>query len=747
MQHYLRRRPLLLKLTLLITVIIVLAAVIITTATVRRERQTFRKELEQQATLLLNTLAASGADALYFLEADFLSDLMADLGRFDVITYGRYYDAEGRIIADAIEPNSRFAIEPDPFGQQLIGSHETIFRWETDQLIAGQAVKVGNQTIGAVSVGLPLAMLTEKITAVRQQSIAVASSVALVGVVVALAVSRSITEPLQQMITATAQVAEGDLSQRVHIRSGDELQVLGDVFNKMTAELQQTHQQMEQEIEERKKAQTALQAAKESAEMANRAKSAFLANMSHELRTPLNAILGFAQLMARRNLVGPKDRQNLDIIIQSGHHLLTLINQVLDMSKIEAGRMTLQETPFNLYQMIEDLEGMFRLRAKEKQVKFIVDTDFDMPPMIRGDEVKLRQVLINLLNNALKFTQKGHVALRVRYETTTTAVRPLHFLHFSVEDSGPGIEAEEMDKVFEAFVRAKAGIQSGEGTGLGLSLSRQFARLMGGDMTVHNVGGAPGNGAIFKFTIQIVPMADPVKAAAAPSKRIVGLAPHQPTIRLLVVDDNRDIRLMLLDILRPLGFAVDEASDGQEAVEKWATWRPHLILMDLRMPEMDGYEATQLIREQASESEPVIIAITASMFSRDQETILAAGCQDFIYKPLQTEQILDVIKKYLGVEYVYESVSGAGAVPTAVEPHLLGLDSLSQAFTQLPKPLRMQLRQATAQADMGQIDTLITQIQGYNSTLANELKRLADDFEYGKIVAWLQNIEEDTLEA
>jgi len=733
-----KQSPLAVKLTFIIMFIVVLVVAMLTVLSVRREQQTFQRELEQQARLLLDTLAASGADSLYFLDADFLQDLMHDLGQFNVVTFGRYYDADGRIVADALDPNTRFSVTPNPFGQQLVQSETTVYVWQADQLIAGQAVRLGTRPIGAVSVGLPTAPLRAKLDALGSQVTIVASIVVLVGLTLALLFSRSITDPLQDMIKATQRVREGDLSQRLTIASGDELAQLGEHFNDMTAQLEATLNQMETEIEERKRTQVELEAAKEAAEAANRAKSTFLANMSHELRTPLNAILGFSELMARDRTISAQQQENLQVISRSGEHLLGLINQVLDMSKIEAGRMTLSERDFDLHRLLADVETMFQLKAQEKQVQLIIERHPEVPQHVRADEMKLRQILINLLNNAFKFTDAGYVMLRVDYrqETAVSSASPIHILLFTVEDTGPGIEPQELAVLFDAFVQAKAGRDYGGGTGLGLSLSRQFAQLLGGDMTVRNVQDKPGHGAIFQFRVRVEVLEENLPSPLRHVNDIIGLEPGQPIYRLLIVDDNRDNRQMLVRLLAPLGFAIRQAENGQEAIEVWQAWRPHLIWMDLHMPVLNGYEATRRIKNMPDNQETVIIATTATAFSANVDDISDSGCDDFVRKPVQANEIFAVLQQHLGVRYVYAEEDERDTAVSPIPPSPSDSD-LTAALAALPPDLLDALRQAALQTNMTAVSTCLNQIQKYDPPLARKLRNLADDFEYDKIAALL----------
>ncbi|MEO6325410.1 MAG: response regulator [Thermoanaerobaculia bacterium] len=406
-----------------------------------------------------------------------------------------------------------------------------------------------------------------------------------------------------------------------------------------------------------------LQDSEQRALAASRAKSAFLANMSHELRTPLNGVLGFAQLLARRPGRDAEDRQGLSIIVKSGEHLLGLINDVLSLSKIEAGRVTMEESVFDLRAMVRDVEDLLRLRANAKDLHLSCELlESGMPRAVRGDERRLRQILINLLSNAVKFTERGFVTLRVSWHAGRA--------HFEVEDTGPGISADELTGLFEPFVQTEAGRRTKEGTGLGLALSRDLARLMGGDITLTSV---PGKGSCFRVDVNL-PEATGDTVAAQDRRRVLSLTPGQPSMRVLVVDDVALNRTVLSRLLHSVGFEVMEAADGDEALSIWHRWAPHLIWMDKRMPGTDGLEVTRRIR--TAESGPsggrdrvAIIALSASVLDHERGEILAAGCDDFVAKPFREATVFAKLREYLGVSYVYEGdPANAGQGPAASGP-------------------------------------------------------------------------------
>ncbi len=477
------------------------------------------------------------------------------------------------------------------------------------------------------------------------------------------------------------------------------------------------------DITEQKELEGALHKAKEEAERANRAKTIFLANMSHEIRTPMNAILGFSQLMQRDPAVTPRQRQQLDTINRSGEHLLALINEILEISKIEAGRVTLNPTAFDLYALLNDLEMMFRLRTDAKNLQFSVERIGEVPRFVMSDEGKLREVLINLLGNAVKFTKKGGIILRVRALHEET--KELRLLA-EVEDTGPGIAAEDIGRLFHHFEQMQAGREAGTGTGLGLAISREFVRLMGGDITVSS---QVGRGSLFGFNIALKE-ADPAAVVVkAESRCVTGLQPGQPQYRVLVADDKEDNRELLSQMLGPLGFQIRQVADGEEAVKEFEMWNPSLILMDLRMPVVDGYEAIRRIRASVGGKDARIIAVTASAFEDTRQEVLADGADDFVSKPFRETELLEKIGRLLGVKYIYAEE----AVSVAVKPE--AFEALTpESLNGLPGELVRQIREATINADLDRMLELIQQAATHNAHAADGMRSLAERFDYQKLL-------------
>jgi PAS domain S-box-containing protein len=469
--------------------------------------------------------------------------------------------------------------------------------------------------------------------------------------------------------------------------------------------------------------------AKARAEAANREKSRFLANMSHELRTPLNAVLGFSRLLKTGSDVTPHQQETLDIIVRSGEHLLSLINNVLDMAKIESGRMVLDESEVDLHQLLHEMQSLMGVGAVEKGLRFALERDPDLPQFVAVDAGKLRQVLLNLLGNALKYTDSGGVKLTARLARIQGSEKAE--IRFEVADSGPGIPQEDCQRIFLPFVQVGGQIttQAG-GTGLGLAICKQYVELMGGQI---GIASEPGKGAVFYFSIPVRVLPSVAEPEAPKQGRVLGLAEGQPSYRLLIVEDQAENRLLLQRLLNPLGFELREAANGREAVALFEQWHPHLIWMDIRMPVMDGLEAVRRIRATKAGAATKIIALTAHALEEERKPIMAAGCDDLVRKPFREQDLFDVLARHLRLKFIYEQPPNAKTTQGVPE-----LTVRPEQLQSLPAQLLQDLHQAVLELDTRRAQTLIAQVTERDAPLGRALNTLATQLDYKRLLKLLE---------
>ena len=491
-------------------------------------------------------------------------------------------------------------------------------------------------------------------------------------------------------------------------------------------ELRKHREHLEELVEERTEQ---LAEAKARAEAANREKSRFLANMSHELRTPLNAVLGFSRLLKSGPDVTPRQQEALDIIVRSGEHLLNLINNVLDMAKIESGRVVLEESKVELHQLLHEMQSLMGVGAAEKGLRFTLERAPDLPRFVGVDAGKLRQVLLNLVGNAIKYTDSGGVKLRAALTSRDAPERAQ--VRFEVEDSGPGISQQDCQRIFLPFVQgSRASAQAG--TGLGLAICKQYVELMGGQIGITS---EPGKGSMFYFSIPVSVLPSVAEPEESKHGRILGLAEGQPRYRLLIVEDQAENRLLLRRLLEPFGFDLCEAINGKEAVALFDQLRPDLIWMDVRMPVMDGMEAVRRIRAAKAGADTKIIALTAHALEEERSAIMAAGCDDFVRKPFREQEIFDALARHLLLKFIYEKAPGPESTPEAP-----GLTLRHEHLEGLPAELLRELRRAVVELDTARTHALIEQVTERDASLGLALNALATQLDYRRLLKLLKEV-------
>jgi len=485
------------------------------------------------------------------------------------------------------------------------------------------------------------------------------------------------------------------------------------------------------DITEQKKTEAALIKARQEAERANKFKSIFLANMSHEIRTPLNAIIGFSQLMNRDKQLSASQKEYNLSIIRAGEHLLALINDILELSKVEAGRVELNPTNVDLHSLLDDIRMIFKERVQIKNLQFISEKATDLPRYIFVDESKLRQIFVNLIGNAIKFTNEGGIAIRTRVDKISDGTKRLIV---EIQDSGPGIAENEIDRLFRQFEQTSTGINKGSGTGLGLALSRELAILMGGNITVSS---EVGKGSVFTFHVEIKE-GDLEAIDTNTTKGVVGIDKDDSTYRILVVDDKKENLEVAVTLLKIVGFETNEAVNGEDAIAKFEEWNPDLILMDMRMPVMDGYEAIRRIKSTKKGKLTPIVALTASTFEDELKKIDALGIQGYIRKPFRENELFHTIGKILGITYIYEDE--ALATPS---DYLSDAAIVRKAVAKLPNSLLLKMQNALAVADLDLLVQLIESMQQNDSELAQQLLNLVKNYDYDHLQQLLKKEKKD----
>ncbi|OQW93840.1 MAG: hypothetical protein BWK79_09055 [Beggiatoa sp. IS2] len=667
-----------------------------------RERYFLHQQNIQQAEGLVEMLAANSTSWVLANDTVGLTEILRFQENYPGLEYAMVISARGQVLGhDKNELIGRYVTDAGSMRLLAFGDHQIpvtqVLRETQDFIDVATPIGANNRLLGWARVGISFKSVTANLQVVTRNGLLYTLLAIVVGIIFAILMAKNLTIGLQKLVAIMGRVQAGERHLRADEGQQNELGSLARGFNTMLVAIDDSEK---------------LRQAQQAAETANRAKSAFLANMSHELRTPLNGILGYAQIFQRDKSLTPKQQDGIDIIQRSGEYLLTLINDILDLSKIEAGKIELNPTEFDFNEFVRGIIELFQMRAQQKGIMFMYEPLSPLPLGVYADEKRLRQVIINLLGNAIKFTEQGGVSLKIGQEND--------HIRFQIEDTGIGIAPEEVDKIFLPFQQVGTAGCKAEGTGLGLSITKKLIEIMGGEL---HVASTFGEGSKFWMTLALPEIAHWVKPQKERERMISCF--QGPSRTILVVDDRAENRSVLVNLLTPLGFTVIEASNGQEGVDKTVELRPDLILMDLVMPVMDGFTATRRIRKMMELKEVRIIAASASVFENDQRESIVAGCNAFIAKPFRTEAMLKLLQEQLGLVWIYEEESSSTPLSSVIDENSL--------ITELAVPPQKQLGILFELAMMGDIAGILRGLTALETDeklipFVQKVRQLAKDF-------------------